>query len=264
MILADFHTHTTFCDGKNTAAEMAAAACAAGLKKLGFSGHSHTPFDESYCMSAEETKAYIKEIQRLKEVYRGRLEILLGIEQDFYGDPPAAGIEYRIGSVHYVRFGDAYVPMDEGSDKIKEAADAYCGGDVLRVMEEYYDTVARLPETTGCDIIGHFDLPTKYWETHPLFDLEDPRYKAAWQRAADKLLRSGLPFEINTGAISRGVRHTPYPATEIMRYLGARGGTAVLSGDSHSTQGICFQFDAAEKAARDCGLTIRYPEKFCV
>ena len=45
MILTDFHTHTRFCDGKNTAEEMVNAAIRLGLSKIGFSCHSFTPFD---------------------------------------------------------------------------------------------------------------------------------------------------------------------------------------------------------------------------
>ena len=56
------HTHSTFCDGKNTMAEMAAAAYAAGVKPYGFSGHIHTPApaDEGVCMTTDLT-AYREE-----------------------------------------------------------------------------------------------------------------------------------------------------------------------------------------------------------
>lgn len=36
----NLHTHTTFCDGKNTAEEMILAALELGMDSLGFSGHS--------------------------------------------------------------------------------------------------------------------------------------------------------------------------------------------------------------------------------
>ena len=39
-ILSNAHTHTTFCDGKNTAEEMVQAALDNGFVSLGFSGHS--------------------------------------------------------------------------------------------------------------------------------------------------------------------------------------------------------------------------------
>ena len=39
------HTHSDFCDGKNTMEEMAEAAYRAGIRCFGFSGHSFVPLD---------------------------------------------------------------------------------------------------------------------------------------------------------------------------------------------------------------------------
>ena len=38
MIRRDYHTHTTFCDGKCTAEEMVCAAISFGMDEIGFSG----------------------------------------------------------------------------------------------------------------------------------------------------------------------------------------------------------------------------------
>ena len=73
------HCHTNLCDGNNTPAEMAKAAFESGIKVLGLSGHSHTPHDDSYCMSVENTARYRAEIKALQEKYAGRMTIL---EQD--------------------------------------------------------------------------------------------------------------------------------------------------------------------------------------
>ena len=62
---------------------MTLAAIAAGLKVIGFSGHSYTAYDDCYCMSQANTAAYFAEIDRLREAYRGKITILRGIEQDF-------------------------------------------------------------------------------------------------------------------------------------------------------------------------------------
>ena len=86
MILCDFHVHTTFCDGKDSAEDMVLAAIKLGMKKLGFSGHSYTPFDEEPCMSPEDTQRYIQEVHRLREKYCGQIEILCGTECDYYSD----------------------------------------------------------------------------------------------------------------------------------------------------------------------------------
>ena len=41
--LSSVHVHSKRCDGKNTLDELAVTAWKAGLKTLGFTGHSHTP-----------------------------------------------------------------------------------------------------------------------------------------------------------------------------------------------------------------------------
>ena len=81
------HTHSAFCDGKNTMAEMAAAACAAGVRYYGFSGHAHTPVltDQGMVMD-NDLAAYRAEGLRLRREYAGRMDILLGIEWDACAD----------------------------------------------------------------------------------------------------------------------------------------------------------------------------------
>ena len=104
-------------------------------------------------------------------------------------------------------------------------------------------------EVTQCDIIGHFDLITKFIEQEPAFDVNHPRYVKAWQKAADILLNSGKPFEINTGAISRGYRTEPYPSREIREYIRQHGGKMILSSDSHQKDTIAYRFDEYAREA---------------
>lgn len=248
MIATDLHTHTTYCDGKNTPAEMAAAAYARGFSRFGMSGHSYVAFD-TCCMSKENTELYRAEVQRLKKEYEGRMEILLGVEQDFYSEMPTEGYDYVIGSVHYLKVTDpdtgeaCYPAIDDTEEILKAACEKYFAGVMLSVAEAYYETVAQVAEKTNCDIIGHVDLITKYIEKDPLFDTGDPRYVAAWKKAVDRLLTCGKPFEVNVGAIARGYRTTPYPAPEIIAYIKERGGKLVLSSDSHSAENVGFEFE---------------------
>ena len=107
VLQCNLHTHTNLCDGKHTAAEMAATAADAGMRTLGFSGHSTVWFDPPCSMSREKLARYRSEITDLKAQYRDRMRILLGIEQDFFSDEAAQGFDFVIGSVHYLRFGPA-------------------------------------------------------------------------------------------------------------------------------------------------------------
>lgn len=257
MILSDYHIHTVFCDGKNTPEEMVLAAVEKGVTALGFSGHSYTFFDESYCIKKEKIEAYRDEIHRLKEKYRDKIKILCGIEQDYYSEEPTAEYDYVIGSVHYIKCGENYLPMDEGNERLKYAANTFFGGDMYALAEEYYRTVGDLPNRMKPDIIGHFDLLTKYFEQEALLDTNSPRYIGAWKRAADILIQTGIPFEINTGAISRGCRTTPYPAKEILEYLAEKKAPVILSSDSHAARHILFGFEQSEALARSLNLTIK-------
>lgn len=243
MILSDLHVHTIFSDGKNTPEEMVQAAISKGMTKIGFSDHSYTSYDESYCMSREGAAVYRKVVAGLKEKYRDQIEILCGIEQDFYSDFPPEGYDYVIGSVHAVRVERGYFSVDESPAALKAAAERYFSGDWYALAESYYRTIAQVVERTGADIIGHFDLVTKFNEGGKLFDENHPRYVAAWQAAADRLLKTGKPFEINTGAMSRGYRTAPYPSGRIINYIRKHGGKLILSSDAHAAENLCFAFD---------------------
>ena len=246
MILTDLHMHTTFCDGGNTPEEMVLAAIGMGMERIGFSEHSHVSFDAGGGMAETDASAYRQEICALKEKYRGRIEILCGIEQDFYSEQEAFDFDYVIGSVHYVRKDGVFISVDETPEILKKGVEDHYAGDFLALAEDYYANLAQVVEKTGADIIGHFDLITKYIEAGVALYQDDPRYTAAWQRAADKLVPYGKPFEINTGAIARGWRSAPYPDIRIIEYIRQRGGSFILSSDSHSADTIAFGFDRFE------------------
>lgn len=253
MIRQDYHMHTTFCDGKNSAEEMVLAAIGAGMTHIGITTHSFTDFDDSYCIPKERIGEYRAEIARLKEFYRDRITILCGVEQDLWGTEPTDGYDYVIGSVHYLWKGDKWFSTDESVDALMRAKDTFYGGDGLAMAEDYFHSVAQIGRLHP-HIIGHFDLIAKCNRDNCLFDESDPRYLAAAYRAVDALLPLGIPFEINTGAISRGYRDVAYPAPAILSYIAKQGGRVILSSDAHSAQNLCYQFDIWEQYARDAGI----------
>ena len=253
MIRGDFHTHTNFCDGKNSAEEMVLAAIDAGMPSIGITTHSYTDFDTSYCIPKERIDEYRAEIARLKETYRDRITVFCGIEQDLWGTEPTDGYDYVIGSVHYLWKGENWFSTDESVEALLHAQKTYYGGDGLAMAEEYFHSVAQIGRLHP-HIIGHFDLIAKCNRDGCLFDESDPRYLAAAYRAVDALLPLEIPFEINTGAISRGYRDVAYPAPVILSYIAKKGGRVILSSDAHSTSTLLYQFDKWEQYARDAGI----------
>ncbi len=65
--LRDYHVHTSFSDGTATPEEVVLEAVSRGLEEIGFSDHSYTPFDGSYCIQKEDVPKYTAEIRRLQE-----------------------------------------------------------------------------------------------------------------------------------------------------------------------------------------------------
>ena len=256
MILSDFHMHTKYCDGRNTVEEMVKAAVGKGMTALGFSGHSYATYDMDCCMSKEGTLQYRREVERYKELCEGIIKVYCGIEQDIYAPAPDAQYDYVIGSVHYIGGPDGLLPVDYKPEMLKQLADEQFGGDIYALCGAYFEAVSQVVERTGCDIIGHFDLVSKFNERDRLFDSSDPRYVKAWQAAADKLLKTGKLFEINTGAMSRGYRTSPYPSDDMIRYIAERGGRFVLSSDAHSADGIMYDFASQEKRLPEMGISL--------
>jgi len=234
---------------------MAEAAFRLGFRALGFSGHSHTPFDPCG-MTPEGTQRYRAEVAALREAYRGRMEVCCGVEQD-YCSGRAEGFDYVIGSVHYVLRDGEYLPVDWSPERTAEIVAQHYGGDACAYAGDYYALVGQVQRVTGCQIIGHFDLITKFDEAGELFDETLPRYRAAALGALDALCPSDPVFEINTGAMARGVRKTPYPALWLLREMHARGMRVMLSSDCHDRRYLDFGFETARALAREAGFAER-------
>lgn len=253
----DFHTHSVFCDGKNTLEEMILAACDLGFSALGFSGHSFTHFDLECGIPMGKEQEYFTEGRRLQEKYKDKIDILCGIERDFFADNNYPDADYVIGSVHYVKAGEEYIAVDLFDGQL-EAVNKHFGGDYLKFAESYFELVSKLPEVHKTDIIGHFDLIKIFNSDGKLFDENCERYQKAALKAVDKLLEYDVLFEVNTGAVFRGRRFEPYPSEFILSYIASKGGKVILSGDSHETKALGFDFEKSLELVKKCGFKSIY------
>ncbi len=282
--------HTNYCDGNDSAEDMVRAAIDAGLEVVGVSGHAFTPHDPEYCMSPDGTQNYIKDLKGLCTKYSDQIKVMVGTECDYYSEIDASQYDYIIGSLHYMfpngitreevlrdhrvqgdeRVSDVYAgglwtDVDADPDMLVLFAEKFYGGDMMAVAELYYETVSDIAKATDCDIIGHFDLITKFNEMRGYIDTRDERYVRAWKKAVDRIFEDsighrnrlewllgpesfGKPvFEINTGAISRGYRTAPYPAADQIEYIREKGGLFILNSDSHSVNNIAYKFEEYEE-----------------
>lgn len=253
MKITNYHTHTTYCDGKNSCEEMVLSAIKNDMSEIGFSVHSPLPFYADWAISEDRLDEYKNELLALREKYKDQIKIYIGIEQDYFSKTSTEGFDYVIGSVHYIYKNGEYLSLDINADEVKNNIKKHYNGDALAYCEDYYQLVADVYNKTKCQIIGHFDLITKFNERLPLIDTNAPRYKKAVKKALDSLLKVPALFEINTGAISRGYRTCPYPQEEIMDVIAENGKPFVVNSDSHSVESIAFGIREQMRILKICG-----------
>ena len=254
-ISADIHTHTNFSDGKCSPREMLLSAIGKGLDVYGFSDHAHMKIASHWMMAGERTDNYIKEINSLKAEFSDRIKALCGIEHDVFSDIALAPFDYVIGSVHYIKCGNVFCPVDATKNDVLYAIQKYFGGDPYAYCGEYYSQLARHAENPEVDVVGHFDLVEKFNDDGSVFDRTSPKYIKPAVDAMEKLNAAGKIFEINTGAMFRVGRSVPYPSEYLLRTLNEMHGKIVFSSDAHSTDAIAFAFDRASALAEKCGFS---------
>ena len=252
MSLSSYHTHSQFSDGKNTLEEMVLSAIENGCEEIGFSDHAPMPFYCEWDVKEPLIEDYRSTVLRLKEKYKDKIKIYLGIEQDYYSVPPK-DYDYIIGSVHFVYKNGEYLPVDISAQEVKAFIDKHYEGDAYAYCEDYFKTVKDVYNATKCQIIGHFDLVTKFNEVLPMIDINHPRYVKAVDDALSVLLDCPAIFEINTGAISRGYRTTPYPDMTTLDKIAKSGKKFVITSDTHNRETITFKFEEQQKILDDKG-----------
>ena len=250
-VTSNIHTHTTFSDGMNTPEEMVISAINAGFTHLGFSDHSYTDFDLSYCVPIENYDKMKAEISRLKEKYSDQITIFSGIEFDAYSkDNAKDGFDYFIGACHYVHGNDGiYYPVDCSIEATKAAVENGFDGDELAFWKNYYDMVLKVCEKKPV-YIAHFDLPLKY----KYLNEDNPQYKKLALSVLDAVLDMDIPVEINTGALARGSSDKIYPSKFLLERIRERNGKIIFGSDCHKACQLDFAFDEARRLAASLGF----------
>ncbi len=260
-MLQNLHTHSTFCDGKNTPREMIEAALALGFNSLGFSGHAPTAQDTGWEIKKSRVEAYKKEILLLSEEYSDRIKIYLGLELDRYSeglyDP--SGLAYTIGSAHMAKKNGVWYDFDHNCEEVKRTIDELFSGDALAYARSYYETMIDTAYALDFDIVGHFDVLTKFSEKHPeLIATDAKEYKSIALEALRAIREKKEIFEVNTGAISRGHRTTPYPAPFILDEMKNLDCKLVLTSDCHAASRLDCAFTEAKEYIKSHGFDTLY------
>ncbi len=247
-ILSSAHVHTTFCDGRSSAEEMAKSASERGFVSLGFSSHAPQTFDPAHCIDPAREEEYKREIRRVQKEYACRMAVYLGIERDMLSCADAGDYDFFIASMHYFATPDGgYSGVDAPPEVMRRYVDEYCGGDGLEMAGRYFAQFRDYVLGSSPAIIGHFDLVRYNNANLHLYDEESPAYRRMALDALRAMRETGALLEVNTGGIARGYMTTPYPAEFLLKEWKAWGGEVIINSDCHFAGLMDAGFDEAEE-----------------
>ncbi len=227
------------------------AAIARGLAAIAVT--DHLPFywlpreahDPTLAMEPEELPRYVEAVLALKERYRGRIEVLLGIEADFVEgheeelERELARFPYDVvlGSEHWL--DGWWVDAPSSVPRYREGQTEVDG-----IWARYAGAALAAARSGLFDVLAHLDLPKKFGfrPSEPFAGRED--------EIVDAVAASGCAVELSSAGRRKPVGED-YPAPALLRRLVARGVPVVLSSDAHAPAEVGFAFAelAAEAAA---------------
>ncbi len=264
--MTNYHTHSTYCDGKASPREMVDFAVAHGFTALGFSGHSPLPFDNTY--SITDYDGYCREVRALQEEYQDRIAISLGLEfdyvpgmlEDFTPLIEQGHLDYTIGSVHLIPGaspqGEASLWMIDGSryERYDEGLNRLFGGDIRAGVRAYFHQQNAMLERNRPTILGHPDKIAMHNRSR-YFKEDEPWYEELALETLALAHELDIIVEVNTRGIYKGRHPDYYPSRRLIKAMQQWRIPVIVSTDAHAPEDLLRTEGAYEYLA-----DIHYPE----
>ena len=269
----NLHTHSTYCDGKNTLEENVLTAIEKGFTVLGFSSHSMYPFAETWHIAPNNFNNYVKEVRSLAKKYEDKIKILCGFEVDYIPNitlPSKAAYkdlapDYLIGSVHYVTRNDSIYSVDNSTNIVKDDLQRLYGTpegtvDGKTAVCEYFAAQREMLRKGDFEIWGHPDVIRKRNGILHFFKEDEDWYINELKATADVAAKTNVIAEINTGGIARGAIDDFYPSATFLSILHERNIPVMVNSDAHNAPDLDCAFDEAMAQAKKIGYKeLTYP-----
>ncbi|KKI89258.1 phosphoesterase [Bacillus sp. SA1-12] len=253
MVKFDLHTHNELCGhAVGTIEDYVKQAIEYGLDYIGISDHSpyfYSEEDQLYptiAMAKSEFVPYIEEVLRLKEKYKDKIHVLLGMESDFYPDYISIyrdqyllhPFDYIIGSVHYVQDLNIFK---------KGRWEGLTTQEQVRVKEEYYDLIQQSARSGAFQILGHIDAMKGFY---PAFsDIETGSVEETLKVIGEE----DIAIEINTSGKTKDCGGW-YPSDDMLERALFYNVKVTFGSDSHKPERIGDEFDLVKKRLKEIGF----------
>ncbi|OUM94282.1 MAG: histidinol-phosphatase [Thermobacillus sp. ZCTH02-B1] len=248
----DYHTHHVRCGhAEGTLEDYIRRAIEIGLDHIGLSDHmplihvDPAVYWPGMAMPMDELPRYVEEALELKEKYKDRIAVRVGIEADYIEGHEEAierivrgyPWDYVIGSVHF---------LGEWDITDYRQTDGWKGKDPMDVYEQYYDAVCKAAATGFYDVIGHIDV-VKRFGVRPEGDvthLED--------MALEAVAKAGLAIELNASGLRMPCAEM-FPSDRMLAKAIGLGIPVTLGSDAHQPERLAQYLDRAREALRAAG-----------
>lgn len=244
IAMFDSHMHTELCKHAFGEPEAyAERAIEAGLKGIIFTCHCPMPagFWPQVRMSEAQLDEYVELVQRCRDAFAGELEVLLGIESDYFPGYEdwierlhrRAEFHHCLGSVHWQgpEYGEKFNNKDEQAFRLA-----------------YWENLAASAETGLYDTLAHPDLIKNYrpasWSFEP--------WSGAIASALDRIAKTGVAMELNTSGLHK-MYSEMNPGPQMLAMMRSRNIPVVLGSDSHTPRRVGEGFVTALEALRGAG-----------
>jgi histidinol-phosphatase (PHP family) len=250
QIQADTHVHTEFSgDSETPVRRQIDQAVRLGMTEICITDH-HDPHAPSQIDFNLDLERYVPAIQAIREEYRGRIKVRLGIElglqlhltEELARLTSTYPFDYVIGSNHFVDQMDPYFP-------------AYFEGKTEEQgYRRYFEaTLKRVQGISDFDVLGHLDYVVRYGPNQNR-DYSYKKYGDIIDPILKNLTETGRGLECNTGGYKYGLGH-PNPAEDVLkRYLELGGEIITIGSDAHEPKHLGFDFARARRVLKDIGF----------
>jgi histidinol phosphate phosphatase HisJ family len=249
----DFHTHHFRCGhAEGSIRDYIEAALEKGLAMIGISDHS--PYfasgkdrpSPSVAMAKSEFPRYVEEVLRLKKEYAGKIEVLLGVESDYFPEHEALyrsvydayPFDYRIGSVHQL-LGLSIFNRNRWKNLNERGR--------IETKDAYFREIQRSAKSGMFDILGHIDAMKGYY---PEFD-EIPTNEL--DRTLKTIAECDVAIEINTSGKTKDCGGW-YPSDDILEKAHHYGVKVTFGSDAHVPDRVADEWDEVRLRLKDIGF----------
>jgi histidinol-phosphatase (PHP family) len=248
--MIDYHLHGNFCGhASGELEEYVLSAQQRGFEEIGFSAHLPKVIDPDpyHAMLEEDLPRYVDLVLSLRERYRERLSIKLGIEADYFAEHEektarlleSFPFDYVLGSVHF---------LDDWHFTSRVGLPRYETEDPDEVFPRYYQLLKRMISSGLFDIAAHADaIRREHFMSSKSLDQE---YKDVARLLADKK----MSIEVSTAGIRRGAGSI-YPDRGLLEACIEAGVGVTLGSDAHRPEEVGRDYEEALNELQSLGVT---------